>query len=460
MTIFQHWYHPEINIKVYDILVILLLYFAVIVYGTIRQNRKANAPAYNYYKNALIIQLSMSVVFALVVMFFYPGDSMVYYQNLNCFNKLFFIDADKYFDIMFYGNKPEFWSYFTYETGYPATYMWRDPNAIFVSRFYAPFMFFTNSSYILSTIIAGFIGFTGVWKLYKTFCQIYPGLEKQFTWAILYFPSALFWSAGMMKDTLTLSAIGWIVFSFYHFFILKQYRVKYLFFVIIAIVLIINIKSYIFAALLPGLLIWLFFNQLKRIKSNLIKFIVAPIAMILLIVGFTLIMSNMSEAMGEYGSIEKSLLQAQVIQQDLTRSEQYGENYYDIGEFEATPMGVLRKFPIATISGVFRPFVWEASNPFILLAGIESLFLMGFLVYAIFKTGLVKFFKNIFADPILIFAFSFVLIFGFGVGLATANFGALVRYKIPLLPFFTAGLFILIAEVKKRKSVNNQRTGE
>jgi hypothetical protein len=52
----------------------------------------------------------------------------------------------------------------------------------------------------------------------------------------------------------------------------------------------------------------------------------------------------------------------------------------------------------------------------------------------------------------LIFAFSFTIIFAFGVGLATANFGALVRYKIPMLPFFVGGLFVLMEKGKKKVS--------
>lgn len=137
-----------------------------------------------------------------------------------------------------------------------------------------------------------------------------------------------------------------------------------------------------------------------------------------------------------------------VVQQDLTRHEQYGHNYYDIGKFEATPMGVLKKFPIATISGIYRPFLWEARNPFIVLAALEGAFLFLFMLYVIFKIGFFKFFRRIFADPFLIFSFSFVIIFGFGVGLATANFGALVRYKFPLLPFFVTSLFVLSKEFK------------
>jgi hypothetical protein len=44
----------------------------------------------------------------------------------------------------------------------------------------------------------------------------------------------------------------------------------------------------------------------------------------------------------------------------------------------------------------------------------------------------------------------FALIFGVVVGMTSLNFGTLVRYKIPSLPFFVAGMVILIYESKKR----------
>jgi hypothetical protein len=329
--------------------------------------------------------------------------------------------------------------------------MWKDANAIFVARLYSPIMIFSYNNYILSTIIAGLIGFSGIWKLYELFCRLYPNLIKQFSYAILFFPSVIFWSSGLMKDTLTMAAIGWIVYSFYYFAIQRKFKLKYIIVIIISSIIIINIKAYIFAALVPGLFVWFFFGRLKSIKSTVLKFLIAPALAIIVVAGFSLVLSQMSSTMGEYGSVETALQKAQMTQQDLTRSEQYGDNYYDIGKFEATPVGVLSKAPIATISGIFRPFIWEATNPFILMAALESLFLIGFLIYALFKTGLVRFFRNVFSDPILIFSFSFVLIFGFGVGLATANFGALVRYKIPLLPLFTAGLFILIDKARNKK---------
>jgi len=38
---------------------------------------------------------------------------------------------------------------------------------------------------------------------------------------------------------------------------------------------------------------------------------------------------------------------------------------------------------------------------------------------------------------------AFTVFFGFSVGITTPNFGALVRFKIPLVPFMVSGLYII-----------------
>ena len=455
MTLYQHSYDYAINVTIWDIVGVLFIVGIVYLWAKQKSSGKNKEAYYKYLPNAILIKVLAAVVFAVITMLFYPGDTFEYFKYVNRLNTMLFTNSSHYFDIIFNGNQKEYWSYFTNETGYPAWYMWRDPNAMFVPRIFAPLMLLTYKSFILSTIIAALIGFSGLWKLYIVFCKLYPGMEKKFAIAILYFPSVLFWSSGILKDTLTVAALGWIVYSFYNFAILHKFKLKYILAVIISAVVIINIKAYIFAALVPGLLVWLFFKQLSSIKSGVVKFFVAPVLGIVVIGGFALLMSNLSDEMGAYGDVDKSLEQAKIIQEDLKRAEQYGENYYDIGEFEATPAGVLSKAPIAIISGIFRPFIWEARNPFVLLAALESLFMMGVLIFAFYKGGIIKSFKSIFNDPMLIFAFSFALIFGFGVGLATANFGALVRYKIPMLPFFVAGLFVLL-EKRKEKIVGSK----
>jgi hypothetical protein len=53
-------------------------------------------------------------------------------------------------------------------------------------------------------------------------------------------------------------------------------------------------------------------------------------------------------------------------------------------------------------------------------------------------------------NPTVAFCLGFSLIFAFAVGVSTYNFGTLVRYKIPMLPFFIIAL-ILVDDLAKHE---------
>jgi len=59
------------------------------------------------------------------------------------------------------------------------------------------------------------------------------------------------------------------------------------------------------------------------------------------------------------------------------------------------------------------------------------------------KVGVFSFVKYIFSKPMVMFLFVFAVFFAFAVGLTTSNFGSLVRYKIPCLPFLLASLYMI-----------------
>ena len=79
-----------------------------------------------------------------------------------------------------------------------------------------------------------------------------------------------------------------------------------------------------------------------------------------------------------------------------------------------------------------------------LISGVENTFLLVLALWALFTRPL-KILKFVRDDPFLIFCVLFTLILGFGIGLSTSNFGALVRYKIPFLPFF---VFLILHNLK------------
>jgi hypothetical protein len=104
---------------------------------------------------------------------------------------------------------------------------------------------------------------------------------------------------------------------------------------------------------------------------------------------------------------------------------------------------MLSKAPVAIFAGLFRPTLLDVRNPLMLISAVENLVLMVFMIYIIFQVGLLSFIRLIVSKPMILFSFVYAIFFSFAVGLTTSNFGSLVRYKIPALPFFAASLYMI-----------------
>jgi hypothetical protein len=302
-----------------------------------------------------------------------------------------------------------------------------------------------------------FFSYMGVWKLFLFFTNYYPKLEKQMAIAVLFMPSVFFWSSGVMKDTYTFAAAGWFLFNMMQIFQKKEKIFLNVFIALINATIIMTIKPYIFAALFPGAIIWLFFNRFSNIKNRVLKVVILPIMILgmffMITFGFTLLKGGL----GEFGSVDQMMKKAQVIQEDLMRSEQYGSNFYNVGKIDGSLSSIMKVAPSSLIAGMFRPFLWESKNPVMLLSGIENFLLLIMTIFLIIKLKIIRFFRYLFSEPVLILSVLFTIFFLFSVGLASANFGALVRYKIPAIPFFVATIFIML---DKYKTFKKQREEE
>ncbi|MEL6561543.1 MAG: hypothetical protein AAFQ94_25365, partial [Bacteroidota bacterium] len=113
-------------------------------------------------------------------------------------------------------------------------------------------------------------------------------------------------------------------------------------------------------------------------------------------------------------------------------------------------LGTLRLAPAAIYTSLFRPFLWEVRNIVMLLSAFENFLILLFTLLVIFKKGPRLVFATIMKDPSLQFILLFSLIFGFAVGITSYNFGTLVRYKIPLLPFYISSLIVLYHATTER----------
>jgi hypothetical protein len=164
---------------------------------------------------------------------------------------------------------------------------------------------------------------------------------------------------------------------------------------------------------------------------------------ILLVFGilFYFVLYSLGEALSQF-ALDKIMENIVTTYKYLTQ-EGFAESRYDLGEFSPTLSGVMNMAPAGINVTLFRPYVWEANKPITLLASVESTLTLLITLYVVLKVGILRTLSKIGSDPILLFCLIFAGVFSLAVGITSGNFGTLMRYKIPMMPFYFTALAIL-----------------
>ena len=267
----------------------------------------------------------------------------------------------------------------------------------------------------------------------------YPERTKWLAIGILFFPSVIFWGSGILKDTVTLGALGWMTWGLMRWIEFRQRSIVEVLVFALGLYLLISIKIYIAICFVPMIFIWIFFKHLNQIHNPVIKILIVPLLLIVFGGGGLYALVKISSQSNIY-NLDNVAERARITAYDIRYgwgARTGGDGGYDIGLLDGTVVGGLKLAPAAINVSLFRPYPWEVKNPLMALASLESLLIILLTVYMMRIKG---HWKGIFKDPFLIFCISFALFFAFAVGLSTANFGTLMRYKIPMIPFFWISL--------------------
>jgi hypothetical protein len=231
-----------------------------------------------------------------------------------------------------------------------------------------------------------------------------------------------------------------------------------MFLIVVSSLLLIWIKPYIFFALLPGSILWFGGIQIFKVNNPLVKSMTTPFLITVSLLSGYVMLNMLSGFLGDY-SLENVLDKAVLTQNDL-KSEYYQGSSFDIGSFEPTVAGILSKMPAAINAALFRPYIWETYNLTMLMSGIENLGLLLFTIYLAIRLRIYNLFRLMFRHRILFFTVYFSIFFSFSVGLTTSNFGSLVRYKIPAIPFFLISLIIISSTYNEMRREDKKKSEE
>ncbi|MBL7951203.1 MAG: hypothetical protein JNM62_05740 [Flavobacteriales bacterium] len=452
------YYYGEVNIAYWEWVLAALFVFMIYVYFAREKSIMIKkAPEYQYYLWGLMAKLFGGVVFSLIYFYYYAGgDTIGYFFSAIALRNMAVENPMEYFSQMLGDNSMMAWTKYSLRTGKPLQYLYFDDRTFVVIRLVSIFTFLTFKSYLITTLVIASLSFFGPWACYRTFVSYYPQLYRKLATAFLFMPSAIFWGSAILKDTFTFSAVCWWVHAVDEVFFKRRNISKNYLIIGVSGLLLIVIKPYIFMVLFPASVLWLLYFRVVRMRNLLFRFVLLPIAVVVMVGVSVLVLSRLGNMLDKF-ALDEALQTIQVTQSDLSNAKAYGHNSFNIGEFDGTWFGVVSKFPIAVNAALFRPYLWESKSVVMAMSGAENLWVLAITVVALFRAGPRFFLRCMAGVPLLLMTTTFSILFAFTVGVTTPNFGALVRFKIPMVPFFISTMYVIVYLSRIKWALEDQR---
>ena len=426
--------------------ILMLLYFtmALLIAFVIRIGNRNNRYYKKYFVKGLVVKMLAGIAFALfhTYYFTYGGDTKSYFHDMNVITNYFFKDP-----LAALGYLAENFNYLTNEIRSHTIFKW-GTKEFFLIRFATIINILGLNSYWSTTVLFSVFSYVGTWQLYLVFAKRYPHLWNQMAWAVLFLPSFIFWGSGIMKDTLGVGFLGVFLYAINNIYENKKGKFWWLIIMVISALVIFSVRAYILFGLIPAVLIWIALGVKDKIRNPVMKLIFMPFILIIMTASVIGSFSVLSEYNSRF-STDNVIGTAWSYQhwhyvEGQNTSAQHGRgSSYSLGDYDPTPMGVMKMFFPSVNVALFRPYFWEVKNPAMAILSIESFAFFLITIYIFLRVGPFVLIRAISSDSFLLMSLIFSVFFSFAVGFSTWNFGALARYKIPALPFYAASLILL-----------------
>lgn len=318
-----------------------------------------------------------------------------------------------------------------------------------IIRFNALLLFVSFRTYFVHILFMCFISLIGWVLLTDAVFSFANPRNAIMALPVLFLPSVLFWTSGVMKEPLLVVGLG----LFVHGVLISDRgsRISDLITIVLGALIILFTKFFVLVCLLPASIAYLLFRRQKSAGYTLLKF--ATINILLLSVAFTLphLFPKINPAQMLVNKEMHSIKEADYFK---------AGSRIEIPVFTANALSILKAAPTGISNTLTRPYLWEGKNVMMLASVLENLFILPFILFCVCFTNwrrsspphplsqtlpqMPQERGNSYPFVVLIsqrwnvffFLLNAALAYFAIIGMCTPVLGNLVRYKAPLLPLF------------------------
>lgn len=285
----------------------------------------------------------------------------------------------------------------------------------------------TTALYVIigPSTIAGFViyasfAFWGLYLLYRAFRVALPiGDHRRYALLLFFLPSLLYWPSSIGKEAWLLLWLGVAALGAAKFFVHAKGGLVLLSLGLVGLALVRpHVAVLVVCAILAA--------QLFRPSGP------DPTGILNKVVGLALLGAAAYLATGQAATfLGIETVSADSVSQTITWAS--GQTEQGGSVFTPVPLGDPFGLPVAVVTGLLRPFPWEAGNAQMLIQSLEGVFLLGLVIASWSRLRDFKHYARL--HTYLWFAAFYTLIFIVGFA-GFANFGILARQRVLMIPLF------------------------
>lgn len=227
-------------------------FFLTYIYTNYYPDRKT-ADIYKYYDDAKVIHSALEK---------HPTDYVKIITGIG--------NDNLHFDTTYYAKMNNWYKRYDFGT-------YNDNHTII--RFNALVMPITFDSFHAHTVLMCMISFIGLSALVFVFIQFFPTKKWLVFLSVFFIPSVLFWGSGVLKEGILLFSIGILLYSFYKIIILKQRNPLVILGLLLSLLLLLINKNYLLICLVPPLFC-MYLVQKFSIKKTTLFFLIFHIVLL------------------------------------------------------------------------------------------------------------------------------------------------------------------------------------
>lgn len=373
---------------------------------------------------ALTLRMAAGVCLGLLYIYYYStADTFAYFDDASKLAGLARTDFGAWIDAVFAARVPDSIHLTLYQ-----------PRALFLTRITSVFSLVTGDQYWIIGAYFSAFSFAGAWYLVKTIARYIPSATPAAIVAFLFLPSVVFWTSGVLKESLAVAALYYLAAFFLRLWSGEKPNVARLSLAALSLWLLWNLKYYYAAIFIPVLLATVLYRLLfSGMRLRAVAEAVAWVACLVIpAIAITFLHPNFHA---------DRLMHVIVMNNAAYNAMSDPNGVVHFHNLRPVAASLMENAPWALFSGLFRPLPWEAGDVMPLLAALENTAVIILFVFAL--PQLKKYVSS--EWRLLILALTvYVIVLCVLLTFSAPNFGTMSRYRVGYFSFF---VFILLSGV-------------